>query len=118
MGLYSFGNIAAETFRDINDAIYFAVFQQGLCFLQVAAMGYDLQVGSRIYQSQVFAAEAGTVVVHYGGGDFAHRFIGIYKGVEQRVTQRNHDKENKHTLILYHRFQFLPPNVEKVGNAL
>ena len=49
-------------------------------------MRYYFQVGTCIYQTQVFTAEAGTVIIYYSSRNFTHCFIGIYKGIEKRIA--------------------------------
>ena len=45
------------------------------------------------------------------------RLVIVYPRVEQRVTQRHHDKEHQHALVLDDLQQLLPEDIEHIGEV-
>lgn len=116
--MFSGGNVFTEAFRNVENAIYPCFFQQVFSFFHIRTMRLDMHIGACINRTDKLAAECRVAVVYYRYGHFAYHFIGINKGIYQRVGQRDKQEENQYALVFENDFQFLLAYMEETCKAL
>ena len=97
-------HLTREIGGEVYDAVCLALPYQPFRLFYAGALVCHADIGRGIHLAGELAAEGGVGVIDDGDGDFAHHFVVVYPGVEQRICNGKEDEEEQHSLVLGYGF--------------